>query len=536
MSVLRFINVLRVFLAVALTVAVSGIPASASPAHWTPDASRITAVTVASTQPLGTFNGADYVRLVGTVQGVVGPDEHVVGLDAVPKDAAGNYPYSAQFELITAADGEPRSDAVVVEAENRGSPLVFDAAQNLGLLIGPPSTIVYPAGLGNGFLQNAGLSWARVQWQGPNAATVVNPTVPATAQGVGEVIMRDFGLLLRGFGTATGLPSFDTALLVGVSQSAWFVNTFVAEGFNEPPSGRGHPKPRRVFDGAYAQDGVGNWLALNQINAEEGFTSQTPYVQKDGVPISPRKLLRRPLSDPFFVDTTAYTDYYRVRASLFNDHRLLPANLREYNVPNAHASAASLPPNTAPSRVNCAVGAAPVPALNPLDGRPYTRALILGLARRVGVHGLRVDAPHLPLSNQFDLTDGPSAPGTDANGVPLFNFLPGVDLKVPVVNSDGQPSGGLARYPDLSLPLGVPSPVAIPPVGTNSILDICGNFGGWRPFSSSELAARYGSVSAYVTAYDELLDPLVERGRVLEADRAGILAFVTTLYNAAPTT
>ena len=47
--------------------------------------------------------------------------------------------------------------------------------------------------------QNNGLSWARVQWQGPNGvAAPVNPTVPATAQGVGEVIVRDFGLLLRG--------------------------------------------------------------------------------------------------------------------------------------------------------------------------------------------------------------------------------------------------------------------------------------------------------------------------------------------------
>jgi hypothetical protein len=525
------------FLAVTLAVAVSGISASAatSSARWNPDGSRITAVTIASTQPVGTFNGADYIRLVGTVQGVVGPDERVVGLDGVTKDADGNVAYSAQFELITAAPGQPRSDAIVVEAENRGSPLVFDAVQNLGLLTGPPSTIVYPAGLGNGFLQNAGLSWARVQWQGPNAATVVNPTIPVTAQGVGQVIVRDFGLLLRGFGTAAGLPSFDTALLVGVSQSAWFVNTFVAEGFNAPPSGRGPHKPRRVFDGAYAQDGVGNWLALNQINAEEGFTTQTPYVQKDGVPISPRKLLRRPLSDPFFVDTTAYTDFYRVRASLFNDHRPLPFNLREYNLPNAHSSAASLPPNSPPSRVNCAVGAAPIPALSPLDGRPYTRALVLGLARQVGVHGLRVDAPRLPLSSRYDLTDGPAAPGTDTNGLPLFNFLPGVDLKVPVVDADGQPSGGLARYPDLALPLGVPTPVAIPPVGTNSILDTCGNFGGWRPFSAAELASRYGSLDQYLAAYGETLDRLIDHGRVLSSDRAGILAFVTTLYNAAPT-
>src|SRR5690242_373283 len=96
-------------------------------------------------------------------------------------------------------------------------------------------------------------SWARVQWQGPNAATVVNATIPLTAQGVGEVIVRDFGLMLRGIGSvgkAAGLPSFDRALLVGVSQSAWFVNTFVAEGFNVPPRGHGlHGRPIKVFEG-----------------------------------------------------------------------------------------------------------------------------------------------------------------------------------------------------------------------------------------------------------------------------------------------
>jgi len=508
--------------------------------EWTPDASRITAITVTSNLPVGTFNGAAYVRIVGTVAGVVGPDEDIVGLGAVPKDADGNVPYTAQFEMITAAPGQPRSNGVVVEAENRGSPLVFDAVQNLGLITGPPATIKYPDGLGNGFLQNNGLSWARVQWQGPNAAAVVNATIPLTAQGVGEVIMRDFGLMLRGVGgvgQAAGLPSFDRALLVGVSQSAWFVNTFVAEGFNVPPRGHGlHPRPIKVFEGAYAQDGVGNWLALNQINQSNGFTSQTPYVQPNGVPLTPRQLLHRPFTDPFFVDTTAYTDFYRVRASVFNSEHL-PFNLREYNLPNAHSSAATLPPNTKPSVVACATGSTDVVALNPLDGRPYSRALMLGLARMVGVHGLRGKAPFLPPSTRFTLTAGPTTNpllDQDNPALPLFNFLPGVDLKVPVTNADNQPTGGRVTYPDIALTLGSPTPVSVPPVATRSILDTCGNFGGWRPFTAAELAQRYGGVDAYVTAYGKLLDRLISHGHVLAADRDAILAFVGNLYNAAP--
>jgi Alpha/beta hydrolase domain len=519
----------------AIVATIGGTPASAAvPANrWTPASSRITSVTVTINQPVGTFNGAAYVRLAGTVNGVVGPDEPVVGLADVPKDADGNYPYSAQFELITAAPGQPRSDGVLVEAENRGSPFVFDSIQNLGLLQGPPATIAYPVGLGNGFLQASGLAWARVQWQGANgAAPVINATVPATAQGVGEVIVRDFGLLLRGSGV-DGLPRYDTAVLVGVSQSAWFVNTFIAEGFNAPPSGHGLiGRPRRVFEGAYTQDGVGNWLALNQVNAAEGFTTQSPYVQRDGVPLTPTRLLRRPLTDPFLVDTTAYTDFYRVRASLFNTARQ-PWNLREYNLPNAHSSAATLPPNTSPARVACAPGVTDVVALNPLDGRPFTRALVLALARRVGVRHLRTNAPALPPSNRFALTDGPVPPALDGP-LPLFNFLPGHDLKVPTVNADNQPTGGVVHYPDVELSLGVPAPVAVPPVGTTAITDTCGNFGGWKPFTAAELQARYGSVEQYLAAYTPLLDRLIDTGRVLPSDRPGILAFVTTLYNAAP--
>src|SRR5690348_6793384 len=204
--------------AVVLAVAAGVSTPTAASANGGGGPSRITAVTVTSNQPVGTFNGAAYVRLVGTVDGVVSPREAVAGLAGVPRGADGMVHYSAQFELITAAAGERRSDGVVVEAENRGNPLVFDSVQDLGTLLGSPATIAYPAGLGNGFLQSNGLAWARVQWQGPSGAGApVNPTVPLAAQGVGEVIVRDFGLLLRGLdglvGARAGLPRFGKALL-----------------------------------------------------------------------------------------------------------------------------------------------------------------------------------------------------------------------------------------------------------------------------------------------------------------------------------
>jgi hypothetical protein len=475
--------------------------------------SRVTSVTVIGTTPVGTFNGAAYVRVVGTLTGVVAAGERVAGL-------AGDTPYAAQFELITAAPGQPRSDAILVEAENRGSPLLLATLQDLAVS-GPPATIVYPAGLGNGFLQHNGLAWARVQWQGPNAAAVVNPTIPLTAQGVGEVIVRDFGLLLRGtpVGRSAGLPRFDRALLAGVSQSAWFVNTFIAEGFNAAPG--------RVFDGAYTQDGVGNWLAINQINAARGFTAQTPYVQENGVPLAPTELLRRPLTDPFLVDTTAYTDFHRVRASVWNTARL-PATVREYNLPVAHASAAAQPLGTTAAQSGCPA-LSPSPVVNPSDNRPFVRAAVLGLARRVGVRGLRGPAPVLARSTQFALRPGPT---TADPALPLFNPLPGVHLKIPVTTVDNQPVGG-ARFPDAVLPLGVLTPASVPPVTTRSITETCGNLGGFRPFTAAELARRYGSAGRFLTAYTTLLDRLIRQGLVLPADRAGILAFAATRYAAA---
>jgi hypothetical protein len=498
---------------------------------------------VSSTTPVGTFHGAAYVRVIGTLSGVVDPHENIVGLAALPKDARGDYDYSAQFELITAAPGRPRSDGVLVEAENRGNPFLLDSVQNFpGLLSGAPNAIQYPTGLGNGFLQDDGLAWARVQWQGPNGTSApVNPTVPADAQGVGEVIMRDFGLLLRGddgsVGAAAGLPAFRKLLIGSDSQSAWFTDAFIAEGFNVPPRGHGSPfaAPRRVFDGAYTQDGIGNWLGINQINAQRGFATQTSYVEQNGVPLSPNQLLHRPQTDPFLVDITAYTDFYRVRASLFNTAPL-PRTAREYDIPAAHVPSIAVPAGITVNQLGCDIGGTPIPALNPLDSRPFARDAIMGLARQVGVLGLRGFAPALPPSTRFRLTAGPAAPDLDNNDptLPLFNFLPNVKLLVPVVDKDNQPQGGIT-FPDVALSLGTPGPVSVPPVATRSIADTCGNFGGWTRFTAAQLTARYGSVSHYLDRYSGILNHLIADGYLLPADRAGILGYVQGLYETAPT-
>lgn len=166
---------------------------------------------------------------------------------------------------------------IVVEAENRGSPVLLGALHDIAAA-GPPSSVMYPSGLGNGFLFERATSYARVQWQFGFAAGV-----PKDAEGVGEVIMRDFGRLLAGRTTIEPKPSFETGayhtlILGGISQTGFYLNTFIEEGFNADPQ-----TGREVFDGAIAVDGVGQWLALNQLATENG-SNEYPYVLPNGKP------------------------------------------------------------------------------------------------------------------------------------------------------------------------------------------------------------------------------------------------------------
>ena len=103
-----------------------------------------------------------------------------------------------------------------------------------------------------------------------------------------------------------------------------------------------------------------------------------------------------------------------------------------------------------------------------------------------------------------------------------FSALPGATLQVPRVDDDAQPIGGV-RFPDVELPLGRAEPVALPPCGASSITDGCGNFGGWKPFTASELAERYGTVDDYAEQYAAFLDGFVADGFVLPRDRDGVI-------------
>jgi Alpha/beta hydrolase domain len=452
-------------------------------------ASQLTTVEVSAAAPAGSFNGVAYVRIAGTVHGVVAPKEDVVGLDALPKDSSGHYAYASAFEAIVPAQGQPANEALYVDAENRGS------AVSQGAL--------------GGFLQAHSTSYARVQWQ-----TGISPGVPANAQGVGLVILRDFARWLAGRTPDVVVrgdwrPTAHSKLILGgISQSAWTVNTFIAEGFNVDPI-----RQTRVFDGALAIDGVGGWLAINRIAAQRGVAGQTPYLDPNGHPLSRRELLSRPRTDPIYVDVANFTDFYRLRAGLTSTPYSSPT-FRRYDFPSPHAvgSAASACNDGAPITYNT------------LRYAPYMRALVLGLEKAIGVRAAR-GARSLPASRAFALGPAP-------RDVPWFNPLPGTAVKTPVLDANGWPKGGV-RFPEADLPLGRPYPPSVSPVTTASISQTCGNSSGFQPFSPDALrAAGLEDGEVYIARYRAALDRLTAEGFLLAEDVPAMLMAARERFDA----
>jgi Alpha/beta hydrolase domain len=470
--------------------------------------SRITGISLLGSMPVGQFNKVPYTRTFGTVNGIVAPGENVHGLTALDKDADGNYQYTAEFEMIAPAKTGTNS-VIVVEAENRGSPVLLGALDDAAA-VGPPSSVMYPSGLGNGFLFEHATSYARVQWQYGFAAGV-----PKNAEGVGEIIMRDFGRLLAGRTKIEPKMSFDpgtyrTLILGGISQSGFYVNTFVAEGFNaDPVTGRA------VFGGAIAVDGVGAWLALNQLAAENG-SNEYPYVLPNGKPLVPTDLLTRPQSDPFYVDIANYTDFYRLRASV-TDAAERPERMRRYDWPSPHARLSGGGSGNRAAQCNDGV---PVDS-NTISYAPYLRAAMLGLEHTLGVAAAK-SAAALPPSTSFQLGPAPS-------DTSHFNPLPGVTIEVPVTDKDDQPIGGV-RFPDTVQPTGRPVPVSLSPTVTTSINETCGNLGGWQPFSKAQMAERYGDQANYIKGYRASLDELIAAGYLLSSDREQMLKSAASRY------
>jgi hypothetical protein len=477
--------------------------------------SRITGVSITGSQPAGTFGGVAYRRVWGTVSGIVAGREALLGFDQLTHDAYGNYDYQSEFELI-APEKPGTNTVIVVEAENRGRPVFLNALHEIEMA-GPPSATTDGGKPGNGFLFEHGTSYARVQWQ-----TGVAASVPENAEGVGEVIVRDFARMLGGHTKLDAKPAgadfgpYRTLILGGISLSGFFIDTYLAEGFNADPVEGGV-----VFQGAIAVDGTGNWLALNDLAAAAG-SKQFPYVIPDAKPLHASEILGGHVSDPFYIDIANYTDFYRLRASLTDVDAKNP-RMRRYDWPSAHAPA-PIDQSGGSARAGRCNGGVLID-LNPIQHGAYLRAVTLELERELGVPSAQ-KAPRLPPTTLFVLDPASSH-------TPNFNALPGVRLSIPLIDENAQPIGGV-RFPDVEVPVGRAVPVSLPPVTTSSIDATCGNLGGWKQFSAEELQKRYGSQENYVKMYAQALDRQIAQGFVLASDREEMLKIAAAMYSRKP--
>ncbi len=455
--------------------------------------STITSVDIARAQPVGSYAGLTFRYIEGVINGEVSAEEPIAGLKAL---AAGQttVPYRVSFHII-APEAVSEADAVVVEAPNRGR-TIFPNAIGIAAVVAGPNADPVASAMGDGFLLKHRISVAAIQWQ-----TGFAPGVSPSAQGIGEVVVRDFGRWLGGAfrSDAPALPIFRHRILAGVSQAAWFVNSFVAEGFNaDPETGRG------VYQGAITRNGNGVVLAINGFATQH---EQFPYARADLAPLTPDQLLSRPASDPQLVEVISLTDFYRLRASM-SARAPAPPGMHRYATAAPHASGAGALPEVVFGNMKCNGGAAI--SLSKVRDAFYLRPLILGLF--ASIRETRTATRALPL-------DAPFALAPASAEVEGMNQLDRTPLWTPKSAPNGMPLGGIPTL-EAALPLGLPRPIALPPVEIASINDTCGNFSGWEAFSVDELTRRYGGRANYMGLARQKAADLVAVGYLLDEDEA----------------
>ena len=157
-------------------------------------------------------------------------------------------------------------------------------------------------------------------------------------------------------------------------------------------------------------------------------------------------------------------------------------------------------------------GGAPI-SLSKVRDALYLRPLILGLFASISDTGAAKRA--LPLDAPFAL----EPVSDELEGV---NRLDGTPLWTPKSAPNGMPVGGIPTL-EAALPLGLPRPIALPPVEIASINDTCGNFSGWEAFSVDELTRRYGERAHYIEMARQKAVDLVAAGYLLEEDEAAAI-------------
>jgi hypothetical protein len=152
-------------------------------------------------------------------------------------------------------------------------------------------------------------------------------------------------------------------------------------------------------------------------------------------------------------------------------------------------------------------------------GTAHADAYLVG--RAAGLLGCTIpvnDGPqHVVVEAAFSaftrwVVDGTPPPSPPPLGLARVN-PPALKL-----DAHGNVVGGV-RTPAVDVPVSTLSGAA-PPGST----ELCSLFGRTTPFSPAELVHLYGDQRGYLAAYTASLDRAIERGFILRADRAGLLA------------
>ncbi|MBS0336712.1 MAG: hypothetical protein JSS40_07860 [Proteobacteria bacterium] len=469
-----------------------------------PAAAKITRVEVASTVPFGTFRTGDFVRIEGTVTGELSPGEPIPGLDRAPKNARGLVEYKAPFVLIAPGEKARGNGALLVEVPNRGraiSHFLYNSPRD-------PFVPIGTFGRGNGFLQDYGFTVAMLQWELGQGIALPQFRDAAgkvlNVEGAGVAAIRDFADFLRHaaadeWGTRNPLAGrIDRTLVVGYSQTARLLKSFLIEGLNQSGD-------RRVFDGMHVNasaSGLANIYATG-AGPESGtfFTPRFTHPEFRGVTEEPltyagivARVTARGQVPPKLLVTNMTTDYWSIRASLARTGARgiadlpVPDTVRLYDVAGAsHGRATKSSCEFPPGR---------------LDFFPVMRATLLNLDRWVR-DGIDPPATRLmplePLPNEKSLLQAPK-------------HLPGAIVQAPRRDADGNPLGGV-RLPDMEAPLGTHGAQNLPLTDR-----ACNLNAAYIAFAKENLARRYAGSEDYVARIRAAARKLVDDRFLLEAD------------------
>lgn len=427
---MRLISVLPLFLCIGMT---------------TPAAAGITRFDVSSSVQYGAFKPGDFVRVEGKVTGELSPSEPIPGLDRAPRNARGMVEYTAPFVLVLPKEKSGGNGALLVDVPNRGRAIAH-------FLYNSPREPFVPLGTferGNGFLQDYGFTVAMLQWELGQGIALPELSGPdggkLLVEGAGIAAIRDFADFLRNASRdPLGSPNpvagrFDRALVVGYSQTARVMKTFLIEGFNSTGG-------RRVFDGMHinaSASGLANILATGG-GKESGtfFTPRFTDTEFRGVTEEPltyadimARVIARGQVPPKVLVTNMTTDYWSIRASLARTGAKgtaevrEPQDVRQYDVAGAsHGRATTSTCQMPPGR---------------LDFFPVMRATLLNL------DGWVRDSIDPPPSRLMPLEPLP----TEASLLQAPKHLPNAVVQAPKRDPDGNAIGGV-RLPDIEAPLG----------------------------------------------------------------------------------